>query len=61
MSKSLCDDKLFVVEDFIEHDEILKYCSVMMHHGGAGTTGTCAALGIPQGKISFDRLLQRIC
>ncbi|MEM7791323.1 MAG: glycosyltransferase [Verrucomicrobiota bacterium] len=32
----------------VSHDQLFKYASVVIHHGGAGTTGTVLHAGVPQ-------------
>jgi sterol 3beta-glucosyltransferase len=40
------DDNLFVI-DQVDHQSLLPRCSAVVHHGGAGTTHTSLAAGIP--------------
>jgi len=32
----------------VSHDELFKHASVVIHHGGAGTTSSCLHAGVPQ-------------
>ena len=37
----------------VQHSLLLKECTAVLHHGGAGTVGACLRAGIPQGILSL--------
>lgn len=49
-------DRVHVIRH-VPHDWLFPRCAAVVHHGGAGTTGTAAAAGVPQVlcPIGFDQ------
>ena len=47
-----CD--VFICAGVVPHGWLLPRCSAAVHHGGAGTTGACAAAGIPQVVVAVE-------
>jgi UDP:flavonoid glycosyltransferase YjiC (YdhE family) len=46
------NDNIFIVE-YVSHELLFKKMSLVIHHGGAGTTQTAAGAGVPQIIIPF--------
>jgi vancomycin aglycone glucosyltransferase len=41
-------ENVFVLENGVDHARLFPRCSVVVHHGGAGTTAAAAKAGVPQ-------------
>jgi hypothetical protein len=43
---------IHVIHGDVPHAALFRHCVAVIHHGGAGTLGTCLRWGIPQGKMN---------
>ena len=44
------EERIFFVNRSTSHFLLFKHCVAVLHHGGAGTVGTCLLAGVPQSK-----------
>ena len=47
-------DNVLVCYGLVDHSTVFRKCVCVVHHGGAGTIGTCLRVGIPQGLMRID-------
>lgn len=46
-------DNLFILDKTIPHNIIFPYCNAIIHHGGSGTSHSCALAGKPQAAVAL--------
>jgi sterol 3beta-glucosyltransferase len=53
------DSPLLAVHGFVDHDWLLRQCSAVVHHGGAGTAAAALRAGLPSviSPLLFDQHL----
>ena len=55
--RTWAENAIYFASGEVDHYEIFPKCCLAIHHGGAGTTGSCLLAGIPSivSPISFDQ------